>query len=222
VSGPTPEPNAYALWAVFRRDPSWRAHSEEPVVDSPEVAVGDAVEIRGFYDVSGLRADADLMVWLVGRQAQELQEALRRIRRTVPFHEMAPVWNVMGVHRDAEFSPDHSPAFARGLAPKAWVTVYPFVRSFEWYLLPDEERRELLAEHGRRGSRHASVQPNTVAAFALGDYEWILALESDDPIDLVDLMRDIRHTRARLHVREEIPFYTGRRIAASELGEVAR
>ncbi|MGN6327043.1 hydrogen peroxide-dependent heme synthase [Pseudolysinimonas sp.] len=222
MSGPTPEPNAYALWAVFRRDPEWRAQSEEPVVDSPEAAVGDAVEVRGFYDVSGLRADADLMVWLVGRQAQELQEALRRLRRTAPFHEMAPVWNVMGVHRDAEFSPDHSPAFARGLAPKGWVTVYPFVRSFEWYLLPDAERRELLAEHGRRGSQHSTVQPNTVAAFALGDYEWILALESDDPIDLVDLMRDIRHTRARLHVREEIPFYTGRRIEASELGEVAR
>jgi chlorite dismutase len=222
VSGPTPEPNAYALWAVFRRDPLWRADHEEPVIDSPEVAVGDAVEVRGFYDVSGLRADADLMVWLVGRQARDLQTALRRLRRSAPFHEMAPTWNVMGVHRDAEFSPDHSPAYARGLAPKDWITVYPFVRSYEWYLLPEDERRQLLAEHGRRGAGHTTVQTNTVAAFALNDYEWILALESDDPIDLVDLMRDIRQTRARMHVREEIPFFTGRRIDASELAEVAR
>ncbi len=221
MSGPTPEPNAYALWAVFRRDPAWRASSGDatPSLD-PATAVGDAVEIRGFYDVSGLRADADLLVWLVGRQAQELQAALRQLRRAAPFYELAPVWNVMGVHRDAEFSPDHSPAYARGLAPKDWLTVYPFVRSYEWYLLPEEERRALLAEHGRRGAGHASVQTNTVAAFALGDYEWILALESDDPIDLVDLMRDIRHTGARRHVREEIPFYTGRRIEVSELAEV--
>jgi chlorite dismutase len=222
VTGPSPEPAAYALWAVFRRDPSWRADAEEPFVASASEVVGDAVEIRGIYDVSGMRADADLMVWLVGRQARELQHALRMLRRAAPFHEMAPVWNVMGVHRDAEFSPDHSPAYARGLAPKDWVTVYPFVRSFEWYLLPEDERRALLAEHGRRGAKHATVQTNTVASFGLNDYEWILALEADDPIDLVDLMRDIRHTGARMHVREETPFFTGRRLEAGEIAEVAR
>ena len=225
MSGPTPEPNAYALWAVFRRDPAWRASADDDIHDAPTdlaSAVGDAVEVRGVYDVSGMRADADLMVWLVGRQARELQSALRGLRRAEPFRGMAPVWNVMGVHRDAEFSPDHSPAYARGLAPKDWITVYPFVRSYEWYLLPEDERRRLLAEHGRRGAGHATVQTNTVAAFALNDYEWILALESDDPIELVDLMRDIRHTGARRHVREEIPFFTGRRIEAEELAEVAR
>lgn len=218
MTGPSPEPAAYALWAVFRRDPCWRAAADLTLDDVPV----DGVEVRGFYDVSGLRADADLLVWLTGRQLADLQTALRRLRRCEPFSSMAPVWNVAGVHRDAEFSPDHSPAYARGLAPKDWVTVYPFVRSFEWYLLPEEERRALLAEHGRRGGQHATVQTNTVAAFALNDYEWVLALESDDPIDLVDLMRDIRQTRARLHVREEIPFFTGRRIDASELAEVVR
>ena len=60
----------------------------------------------------------------------------------------------------------------------------------------------------------------TVASFALGDYEWILALEADDVTDLVDLMRHLRATEARRHVREEVPFFTGRRIDASELAEV--
>ena len=50
---------------------------------------------------------------------------------------------------------------------------------------------------------------NTVAAFALGDYEWILAFEADDLTRIVDLMRHLRASRARLHVREEVPFYTG-------------
>jgi chlorite dismutase len=59
-----------------------------------------------------------------------------------------------------------------------------------------------------------------VASFALGDYEWILALESDELVDLVDLMRHLRQTDARRHVREEVPFFTGRRIALGELEEV--
>jgi chlorite dismutase len=92
------------------------------------------------------------------------------------------------------------------------LCVYPFVRSYEWYLLPDEERRDMLAEHGRKGTAFTEVLANTVASFALGDYEWLLGLESDNLLDLVDMMRDLRYTDARRHVREELPFFTGRRL----------
>jgi chlorite dismutase len=56
-----------------------------------------------------------------------------------------------------------------------------------------------------------------VPAFALGDYEWILAFEADDLHRIVDLMRDLRATGARRHVREEVPFYTGPRVALGDL-----
>jgi len=95
--------------------------------------------------------------------------------------------------------------------------VYPFVRSYEWYLLPEEERRDMLAEHGRQARGYPDVRANTVAAFALGDYEWILAFEADELDRIVDLMRDLRASRARLDVREEVPFFTGRRRSMAEL-----
>jgi chlorite dismutase len=212
----------FTIWAVLRRDPATASVIDSGAYAPLAEAVGalDGVVLRGVYDVSGLRADADVMLWLTGDSADGLQAALRSLRRSRELAPLAPTWNALGVHRDAEFSRDHSPAFARGLAPKDWVTVYPFVRSYEWYLLPPEERRALLAEHGRAGGEYPQVQANTVASFALGDYEWILALEADDPIDLVDLMRHLRATEARRHVREEVPFFTGRRIELAELAEV--
>jgi chlorite dismutase len=126
----------------------------------------------------------------------------------------------MGVHRDAEFSKSHMPAFMKGMEPEAWITVYPFVRSYEWYLLPDAERGKMLRDHGVKGNELPQVLANTVASFALGDYEWMLALEAPELVDLVDLMRHLRQTEARLHVREEVPFYTGRRISLDEIAEV--
>jgi len=96
------------------------------------------------------------------------------------------------------------------------------VRSYDWYLLPEDERRQMLADHGRKGSEYRQVLANTVASFALGDYEWILALEAPELVDLVDLMRHLRQTEARRHVREEVPFYTGRRIPASEVSEILK
>jgi chlorite dismutase len=207
----------YALWAVLRRDPTW--HGGAPDLAPAVAAVEKAgVTIRGFYDVSSMRADADLMIWLHGEVPEKLQWALRELRRSLP--GLLPTWNVMGVHRDAEFTANHLPAFMRGRQPEAWLTVYPFVRSYDWYLLPDEERRAMLGQHGRKGAEYTQVLANTVAGFALGDYEWILALEAPELVDLVDLMRHLRQTEARRHVREEVPFYTGRRIGLDEIAEV--
>ena len=58
---------------------------------------------------------------------------------------------------------------------------------------------------------------NTIASFALNDYEWVLAFEADELHRIVDLMRELRASRARLHVREEVPFHTGRRVAVADL-----
>jgi peroxiredoxin len=222
------DPNSvvrYTAWAVYGR--TGRA------IDDPTVAAADLaawagtladgdVALRGLYDVSGMRAGTDLMVWLHGPSADSLQAALRGFRRTTAGAVTTLAWAAMGTHRPAEFSRDHIPSFMRGSDALAWLCVYPFVRSYEWYLLPDEDRREMLREHGLAGRVFTGVQANTVAAFALNDYEWILALESDDLHDLVDLMRDLRATQARRHVREEIPFHTGRLVGVDGAVEVLR
>ncbi len=178
------------------------------------------VTLRGIYDVTGMRADADLMLWLHGDDASALQKALRALRRTTVLAGFSCEWSAMGVHREAEFNKRHVPGYLRGEPARAWLCLYPFVRSYEWYLLPEEERSAMLAEHGRKGARFTDVIANTVSTFALSDYEWLLPLESDELLSLVDLMRDLRATDARRHVREEVPFYTGRRVTVAELAEV--
>jgi chlorite dismutase len=220
-SAVTPEttPLGYTLWAVFRRDPA-RTTVSGDLGPAIEAVMAAGVTIRGWYDVSSVRADADLMVWLHGPDPQKLQRALRELRRSPMLQTLLPTWNVLGVHRDAEFSANHLPSFMRGKPPEKWITVYPFVRSYDWYLLPDDERRAMLGDHGRKGGQYPQVLANTVASFALGDYEWILALEAPELVDLVDLMRHLRQTEARRHVREEVPFYTGRRIEVDEIFEV--
>ena len=202
---------AYTVYVVLRRDPN-RPASGGGVQSAVEAVTAQGVTVRGVYDVSGLRADADIMLWLHGETVDGLQAAIRTLRRTDLLGTLLPTWNAMGVHVQAEFSRSHAPAFMLDKKPKGWLCVYPFVRSYEWYLLPEEERREMLADHGRRGSAFTEVLANTVASFALGDYEWLLGLESDNPLDLVDMMRDLRYTEARRHVREEVPFFTGRRL----------
>ncbi len=213
----------YTAWSVFKL--------VRPLGDGDRAALGAEVSelieqlaakdviVRGTYDLSALRADADLMVWWHANTADELQDAYSRLRRTRLGAHLEPVWSNMALHRPAEFNKSHVPAFLAGEDPKAYVCVYPFVRSYEWYLLPDAERRHMLAEHGQMARDYPDVRANTVASFALGDYEWLLAFEADELYRIVDLMRHLRGSTARRHVREEVPFYTGSRRSVAELIE---
>ena len=211
----------YTMWSVFRL--------REPLGDQPRTDLGaglakfvdeltgNNVTVRGLYDVSGLRADADLMLWCHADSADALQDAYHGFRRTDLGKRFDSVWSQLALHRPAEFNKSHVPAFLADERPHDYLCVYPFVRSYDWYLLPDAERRAMLAEHGQMARDYPDVRANTVASFALGDYEWILAFEGPDLARIVELMWKLRYTDARRHVREETPFFTGPRLPAEQL-----
>jgi chlorite dismutase len=210
----------YAMWSVFA---SVQPLPEDRDKIAGEVGAlladleGEGVVVRGLYDVAGLRADADLMIWWHAESIEQLQAAYHRFLRTELGQAMEPVWSVVALHRPAEFNKSHVPAFLAGEEPKAYVCVYPFVRSYDWYLLDETQRRDMLVEHGRMAREFPDVRANTVASFALGDYEWVLAFEADELHRIVDLMRELRGSQARRHVREEVPFYTGTRVSVENL-----
>ena len=229
----TPKPKArelnsvirYTMWSVFQATSLAQTDREaaaSEVTDLIEQAVDKDVTTRGLYDVSGFRADADFMFWWHAATSDDLQEVYSRFRRTALGQACRPVWSAMALHRPAEFNKAHIPAFLADEEPREYLCVYPFVRSYEWYLLPEHERRSMLVEHGKMARDYPDVRANTVACFALGDYEWMLAFEADELHRIVDLMRDLRASQARRHVREEVPFYTGTRTSIEDVVENLR
>jgi chlorite dismutase len=211
----------YTMWSVFRvREPlpeDARGEIAQEITELLEQLAGKGVVTRGCYDVTGFRADADFMFWWIAPTSDDLQDAYARVRRTRLGRACEATWSAMALHRPAEFNKSHIPAFLADEEPKGYVCVYPFVRTLEWYLLPDADRREMLAEHGQMARTYPDVRANTVSAFALGDYEWMLAFEADELHRIVDLMRHLRGARARLHTRVEIPFHTGARKDVSDI-----
>ena len=217
----------YAYYPVFRA--SERLRSSGPadlrsLADEAELVLKgmQEVTIRGTYSVSGFRPDADLMMWWLAPSPEGLQEALAAFRGSALGRRLELAWTFMGLVRPAEFSPDHLPAFLRGEEARRFLCVYPFVRAPEWYLLPREERAEMLREHGDIGRAFPDVLANTTSAFGLGDWEWILAFESDALDRIVDCIRRLRDARARRFTKEEIPFVTGiRKPLSGVLDDVA-
>ena len=211
----------YTMYSAFKvpacRLPAARGGVAEEAAQYLEGLSEKGVQVRGTYDLAGMRADADWLVWWHAPEIETLQHAYSGLRQTSLGRASEPVWSASGLHRAAEFNRSHLPAFLAGEPPRRFLCVYPFVRSYDWYVLPADERRRMLAEHGRAAAPFPDVRANTVSAFALGDYEWLLAFEADAMHRIVDLMRELRATDARLHVREELPFFAGARVPVQEL-----
>ncbi|EPH02375.1 hypothetical protein HMPREF1531_01681 [Propionibacterium sp. oral taxon 192 str. F0372] len=206
----------YALWAVFRLAialPTGEVERHRLVGESEYFVASSNITTRGWYDVAGFRSDADLLVWWLDDDPDALQDAYHRLRASALGRHLEPVWSCMGLHTPAEFNRRHIPACFGGVAPRDWLMVYPFVRSYDWYLLADEERSRIMAAHGRQGfSQYPDVKGSTLATFGMSDYEWILGFEADTLDRLEGVIHHQRHTEARLHVRVDTPFWTGRRV----------
>ncbi len=209
----------YVMYSVFSTVvplPADEQERNEEVAAAIRAVEAAGVTVRGWYDVGGFRADADLMVWFLADDPTQLQAAYHALRNTDLGGRLDPVWSCVGVHRGAEFNNAHTPSCFSGIAPRPWLTVYPFVRSYEWYYMDPAKRSHMLRTHGQAAREFPDVLGSTTSAFALGDYEWLLAFEADELHRLVDAMRAQRAVEARLHVREETPFFTGPRVELAD------
>ncbi|OKX88595.1 hydrogen peroxide-dependent heme synthase [Corynebacterium glutamicum] len=216
----------YSQWAVFRAIPGALDDDRTEVTEQAAKFFADLeaegkVTVRGIYNASGLRADADYMIWWHAEEFEDIQKAFADFRRTTILGQVSEVfWIGNALHRPSEFNKAHLPSFIMGEEAKDWITVYPFVRSYDWYIMEPLKRSRILREHGQAAVEFPDVRANTVPAFALGDYEWVLAFEADELHRIVDLMHKMRYTEARLHVREELPFISGQRVFIADLVKV--
>jgi chlorite dismutase len=94
-------------------------------------------------------------------------------------------------------------------ARSRYLIVYPFVKTTDWYLLPEEERRRQMAEHIKVGRRYPMIQQLLAYSYGLDDQEFIVAYETDDLAAFQDLVRDLRATEGRRATVRDTPQLVG-------------
>ncbi|MHA3683346.1 chlorite dismutase family protein [Leucobacter sp. HY1908] len=125
--GPAP---SYSLFAAFRvssthpfvvdgRDVPGLVQEIEDVV---EMLAAEDVSVRGWYDVSGMHHDADLLVWLHGEAAEDLQWGIRELRRTSIISPLIRVSSALGFHA-ADGLATPAGAVRVNTVPQQWLAV---------------------------------------------------------------------------------------------------
>jgi chlorite dismutase len=100
------------------------------------------------------------------------------------------------------------------LPAKQLLCFYPMTKrrgeADNWYVLPFEERKRLMAGHARVGRTYAGrVLQLITGATGLDDWEWGVTLLADDADVLKDIVHEMRFDEVSARYAEFGPFYLG-------------
>jgi chlorite dismutase len=65
-----------------------------------------------------------------------------------------------------------------------------------------------MDEHIVLGNKYRSVRIHTTYSFGLDDPEFVLAFETDEPKDFLDLVMEMRESKARPYTLRDTPIFT--------------
>ncbi|HYT00694.1 MAG TPA: chlorite dismutase family protein [Thermoplasmata archaeon] len=176
-------------------------------------ALEDEVTL-GCYSLQGIRADADLMTWTIAPRLEAFQEMAKRISSTEMGHYLATTHAYLAATKRSSYLSGHAHERQDGagemLVPRGsrYLFVYPLVKKREWYSVPFDRRQGIMRDHFRVGHKFPSVTIHTAYSFGLDDQEFLLAFESDEPMDFLDLVMELRSTESSRFTERETPIFT--------------
>jgi chlorite dismutase len=176
----------FVKYTFLKVDPAWRRLDDERrSADKREFIAAcedfaDGHLLRAFSLV-GTRGDADLML-------------------------LSQAYSFLAMTKPSEYS-DESRLEVRPGHGK-YLFVYPFVKTRAWYALPADERWRIMQEHIRLGREYPSVDLNTSYSFGLDDQEFVVAFETDNPGDFLDLVQRLRTSESSSYTLRDTPTFT--------------
>jgi chlorite dismutase len=201
---------------ALRVDPAWRFASDETRRDDRAAfldahrRVADRVTTYT-YSMLGTRADADLLFWRLGASFEGLEESAAELLRSGFGRWCRLAHSMIGLMRPSAYVKERTEqeqAMFTGTRSR-FLIVYPFVKTTDWYLLPEEERRRQMAEHIKVGRGYPMIQQLLAYSYGLDDQEFIVAYETDDLASFQDLVRDLRGTEGRRATVRDTPQLVG-------------
>lgn len=221
-----PTKRQYVRFAFYKLDPQWRrlppkeqAEQKQELLETIE-NFNRRMLLRP-YSLMGTRADAELLLWQIAESVEPFQELATAVLSTRMGAYLTMAVSLLSQTKRSIYeirdNPDEdverlviSPSEAK------YLFVYPFIKTRPWYQLSVEERQVMMDEHIRVGRKYPAVKLNTTYSFGLDDQEFVVAFETDEPSDFLDLVQELRETEASLFTLRDTPLYSCLRLELDE------
>jgi chlorite dismutase len=201
----------FVKFTFLKVDPAWRREDpDRRAADKREFLAAcedfaDGHLLRSFSCV-GTRGDADLLLLSQAANLERIHELHVVLNQSGLMRWAGIPHSFLAMTKPSEYSDESRLEVRPGHS--RYLFVYPFVKTREWYRLPPEERYRVMQEHIRIGKEYPSIDLNTSYSFGLDDQEFVVAFETDDPADFLDLVQRLRTTEASSFTKRDTPTFT--------------
>ncbi len=198
--------------------PEWRRlPGAERAAHKRELAHATEGDVRVHaYSLAGTRADADLLLWCVADELEQLQELEARLASTRLWAYATRPYAYLAARRRSQYLAGHSHTGSEAARVEAgpvgdqpYLVVYPMTKKRAWYALPSQERSRIMAAHFAVGHRYPDIRIHTGYSFGIDDQEFVVAFEVPDVRRFLALVADLRETESSAYTERETPIFVG-------------
>lgn len=211
----------YVRFAFYTLDNAWRRLPGNEQMQQKNELVN---VIRSFnrrmllrpYSLMGTRADAQLLLWQIAEDPQHFRELASAIAKTRMGGYLSLAYSYFSQTKRSLYEIRNAPIeddteeeqLIIDPTESTYVFVYPFIKTREWYQLSQAARQGMMDEHIDIGRKYPSVRLNTTYCFGIDDYEFIVAFETDEPSDFLDLVQELRESTVSMYTLQDTPLFT--------------
>jgi chlorite dismutase len=196
-------------------DPAWRRLTRDERCRSAEefgAALSSSSDVTTFtYSMIGLKAGVDVLLWSMAASVDALEETSARALRSGMGTWMTGRHSFLGIIRPSQYvkRPTSQEQSIFAGERSAYLIVYPFTKSADWYLLDQEQRQKVMNEHMKVGHQYQQVRQLLAYSFGVDDMDFLVAYETNDLPAFGELVRELRGTESRRSTVRDTPILTG-------------
>lgn len=213
----------YVRFAFYTVDPLWRRLSADEQAEQKQELLDTITSFNRRmllrpYSTMGTRADAELLLWQIAESPDVFQDLASAIMRTKMGAYLNLAYSYFSQTKRSLYEirvpagdgeeEDEDERLVIDPTEAKWLFVYPFIKTREWYQLSQSARQGMMDEHITIGRKYPSVRLNTTYSFGIDDYEFIVAFETDEPSDFLDLVQELRETTVSMYTLQDTPLFT--------------
>jgi hydrogen peroxide-dependent heme synthase len=212
----------WSAWKTLTSDERQAAIHEFLAIVEKWQATEDKKEgSHAIYTVVGQKAD--IMFMILRPTMEELNEIETELNKTKLAEYLVPAYSYVSVVELSNYLPSDSdpyenPEVRRRLFPTLpktkHICFYPMDKRRQgndnWYMLPMEERRNLMRAHSMTGRKYAGKVVQVITgSVGFDDYEWGVTLFSDDVLQFKKLVYEMRFDEVSARYGEFGSFFVG-------------
>jgi chlorite dismutase len=160
------------------------------------------------YSTLGLKNNTVFLFWLQANALEEIQYFISVLLHTQLGSYLAITYTFFGMTRTTQYSSAISKHLDTGRKGGAYLIIYPFTKTPEWYMLSFGKRKKLMNGHIAVGRKYPQITQLLLYSYGVDDNEFIVSYDTDDLLDFQSLVMELRSDAVRAYTQKDTPIFT--------------